>query len=313
MMGWVIPLILVGGLAALPWLAERRRHGAEAFRAKAPGRFAKLGSGVTHYQWLGSGRGPVVVCVHGLTTPSPVWYALAAGMGQLGFRVLIYDLYGRGFSDAPRGKQDTTFFVRQLKDLLDHQNLRDEVTLIGYSMGGAIATAFTAQHSSYVRRLVLLASAGIWLRESRLTEWARGVPVLGDWVHHVILARRDRRALRQQLGDSFDIRGIIELQLAEYESRGFLRSVLSSRRYALAERLEDAHRTIGREGIPVVGLWAEHDDIIPLKSLGTLTQWNRSVRQEVINGADHRFPYTHAAETTQVLASVLREDLGRGV
>lgn len=313
MMGWLIPLIILAGLAALPWLAESRRHGADAFRATAPGRFAKLTDGATHYQWLGAGRGPVVVCVHGLSTPSPVWYALATGMGQLGFRVLIYDLYGRGFSDAPQGRQDTDFFVRQLKDLLDHQKLTDDVTVVGYSMGGSIATAFAARHPNYVRRLILLASAGIWLREDRLTEWARSIPVLGNWLHHVVVARRDRRALRLQLGDSFDIAGIIELQLAEYESRGFLRSVLSSRRNALAERLEDAHRTIGREGIPVVGLWAEHDEVIPLKSLGTLTQWNRSVRQEVITDADHRFPYTHSAKVTEILASVLREDLGRGL
>jgi pimeloyl-ACP methyl ester carboxylesterase len=72
---------------------------------------------------------------------------------------------------------------------------------------------------------------------------------------------------------------------------------------------EDQHRTIGRDGIPVIGIWAEHDDVIPLKSLGTLTQWNRSVRQEVISEADHRVGYTHAAQVVKVLRDVLREDV----
>ena len=307
MMGWVFLVLVLAGFALLPWMAERRRHGAETFRADAPGRFARLTDGVTHYQWLGSARGPVVVCVHGLTTPSPVWYAIAEGLSKLGFRVLVYDLFGRGFSDAPRGTQNAAFFTRQLSDLLNHQQITEDVTVIGYSMGGAIASAFTAQFPDRVRRLVLLAPAGMWLREDRLTEFARTVPVLGDWLHHTVVARRDRRALRKLLGQPFDITGIIELQLAEYQSRGFLRSVLSSRRHMLDDTQEEVHRTIGRNGIPVVGIWGEKDDIIPLRSLGQLTQWNRNVRQEVIEGAGHALAYTHSDEVVDVLGDILRE------
>ena len=309
MLGWVLPLLVLGGLAMLPWLAESRRHAVDVFRDKAPGRFAKLSQGVTHYQWLGGVRGPVVVCIHGLTTPSPVWYAIAGGLAKLGYRVLVYDLYGRGFSDAPRGVQDGEFFATQLADLLDHQGLTEDVTLMGYSMGGSIATHFAAAHPNRVRRLILLASGGMWLREDKVTEASRRMPFLGDWLHAVVGARRDRQRLRRQLGQVFDVEGIIELQLAEYQSRGFLRSVLSSRRHILNDFQEDQHRTIGRDGIPVIGIWAEHDDVIPLKSLGTLTQWNRSVRQEVISEADHRVGYTHAAQVVKVLRDVLREDV----
>ena len=309
MVGWVVPLLVLAGLAALPWLAESRRHGPEAFRDKAPGRYAKLSQGVTHYQWLGGARGPVIVCVHGLTTPSPVWYAIAQGLVKLGYRVLIYDLYGRGFSDAPRGRQDGDFFARQLSDLLDHQGLTQDVTVMGYSMGGSVATHFTKLNPSRVRRLILLASGGIWLREDKLTEMSRTMPFIGDWLHAVLAARQDRRLLRKQLGQTFDIEGIIELQLAEYQSRGFLRSVLSSRRHMLADVQEGAHRDIGREGIPVIGIWAEKDEVIPLKSLGTLTQWNRAVRQEVIAQADHRVGYSHSEQIVEVLRDVLRVDV----
>lgn len=309
MMGWIIPLMVLGGLAMVPWLAERGRHEVEAFRERAPGRFAKLSQGVTHYQWLGRARGPVVVCIHGLTTPSAVWYAIAEGWGNLGYRVLVYDLYGRGFSDAPHGIQDGDFFATQLSDLLDHQDLTEDVTLMGYSMGGSIATHFTAQNPSRVRRLILLASAGVWLREDKLTELSRTLPFIGDWLHATLATRSARRALRAQLGQTFDIQGIVELQLAEYKSRGFLRSVLSSRRHMLADMQEDAHRIIGREGVPTVGIWAEKDGVIPLKSLGTMTQWNRAVRQEVIPHADHAVGYTHSAQVIDVLRDVLREDV----
>jgi pimeloyl-ACP methyl ester carboxylesterase len=73
---------------------------------------------------------------------------------------------------------------------------------------------------------------------------------------------------------------------------------------------EEAHRTIGREDVPVVGIWAEKDEVIPLKSLGTLTQWNRISRQEVIPEADHRVGFTHSAQIVDVLRDVLRESVG---
>jgi pimeloyl-ACP methyl ester carboxylesterase len=306
-MGWVILTVLVAVIATLPQQAEARRVPAEQMRDAAPGRFAKLSQGVTHYQWLGPVRGPVLVAVHGLTTPSPVFYAIARGLARLGYRVLVYDLYGRGYSDAPEGPQDREFFMRQLRDLLAHQELEDDLTLLGYSMGGAIATAFAAAHPGRMKRLILLAPAGMRLREDRLTEFCRVTPFIGDWVHAVIAQRRERRMLRRQLGQNFDVEGIIELQLSEYSGRGFLRSVLSSRRHMLDEVQEDEHRLLGREGVPVVGIWGEKDQVIPLSSLGMLTQWNRSVRQEVVQGAGHQMPYTHSDEVVDVLADILRE------
>jgi len=308
MMGWIIFLLILGGLAAWPMIVENQRKDADAFRSQAPGRYAKLSQGVTHYQWLGPARGPVVVAVHGLTTPSPVWYAIAEKLSALGYRVLVYDLYGRGFSDAPKGEQDGDFFAQQLEDLLDHQDLADDVTLMGYSMGGSIVTHFARFNPERVRRLVLLAPGGMRLIEDRLTEFSRKTPVLGDWLHATLGVRAERRALRKQLGQTFDIKGIIELQLAEYESRGFVRSVLSSRRNMLADVQELAHRAIGRADIPVTAIWAENDEVIPLKSLGILTQWNRTVRQEVIPDADHRIGYTHTTEVVAFLRDVLREE-----
>lgn len=307
-MGWIIPLAALAVLAALPYWAEQARHPSDAFRAKAPGRFAKLSQGVTHYQWLGGARGPVVVCIHGLGTPSPVWYAIAAGLNKIGFRVLIYDLYGRGFSDAPRGPQTPAFFNKQLNDLLEHQGIDGSVTLMGYSMGGSIATAFATAHPDRIQRLVLLAAAGMAIRNDRLTQWCCDIPFFGDWLFHIVMTRKERRKLRKFLGQTFDIKAITELQLAEYESKGFVRSMLSSRRHTLSYQLEDEHRDIGRADIPVVGIWAEKDDVIPLRSLGTLSQWNRSVRQEVVSGAGHDVPYTHSKQVIDILSDILMED-----
>ena len=152
-MMWAVLILL--GLLAVPLTIEWTRKGVgEAARKHASGQFALLSQGTTHYEWLGPERGPVAVCIHGLTTPSFVWRGLSKGLALMGFRVLVYDLYGRGLSDRVRGAQDADFFVRQLTDLLSHEKVQGHLTVMGYSMGGAIAAHFTAQYPGLVKQLV---------------------------------------------------------------------------------------------------------------------------------------------------------------
>ena len=145
-MNWflgIFGIVFLAYLAVWPFYYERRRPRiGPTQRHGADGEFAQLSQGVTHYRWSGSARGPVAVVIHGLATPMISMDAIAKGLGDIGYRVLAYDLYGRGLSDAPKGAQDRAFFLRQLSDLLAHHNLREDITLAGYSMGGAIATAF---------------------------------------------------------------------------------------------------------------------------------------------------------------------------
>lgn len=306
MIGYLL-FFAAAGFVSWPYWAEARRVPARAVRDKAPGDFALLSQGVTHYQWIGPARGPVVVAIHGLTTPSPVWYSVAQGLAKIGYRVVVYDLYGRGFSDAVPGRQDRRFFLRQLEDLLEHLELEEDLTLLGYSMGGAIATAFAAENPDRMKRLMLVAPAGIVLREDRFDRICRETPVLGDWLALGIGAVRQRAKIRADADTPSEVVGLTELCLAETDGRGFHPAVLSSRRHMLDEIQEDEHRLIGREGIPVVAIWGETDRVIPLRGLGTLTQWNRLVRNEVVPGAGHTLPWTHGRAVAEILRDVLRE------
>ena len=69
-----------------------------------------------------------------------------------------------------------------------------------------------------------------------------------------------------------------------------------------------AHRGLGVDGIPVLAIWAEKDEVIPISSVGTLAQWNRTARQEVIEGAGHGMPYTHPDEVVESLRELLQRD-----
>lgn len=291
-------LFILAIVAAFPFVFERRRKAmGEAARRGAPGKSAALSQGITHYQWLGPVRGPIAVAIHGMTTPSTVWAEVAEGLGKIGYRVLVYDLYGRGLSDAPNGPQDAAFFLRQLTDLLANQGVGQDLTIVGYSMGGSIATAFAGTHPERVKRLILLAPTGMGHAEDSATRFIRQVPIVGDWLHLALAGSRLRKRSGAMAG----------VQATELTRRGYLPAILSSIRGILQDRQEDHHRAIGRTDVPVVALWGDKDDVVPLSGLGNLAQWNRAARQEVIAGAGHGMPFTHAPEVIAVLKDVLRE------
>ncbi|WP_370455388.1 alpha/beta hydrolase [Tateyamaria sp. syn59] len=297
---WVLLIAL--GLAAVPFTIEWSRKGmTDAERAKAPGQFALLSQGTTHFEWLGPERGPVAVCVHGLTTPSFVWYGMARGLALLGFRVLVYDLYGRGFSDRVREAQTADFFERQLVDLLAHERVTEPLTLFGYSMGGAIAAHFAARHPNGVKQLILLAPAGMVELGGGKLALARDVPVLGDWLFLAAYPWTLRRGVSSEVDQPSSVDDIHDLQHGETERRGFFPAVLSSLRGVLRGTCEDQHVAIAAAGVPVLAIWGEGDDVIPLTSRDTLADWNPAVRQSVITGAGHGLPYTHTDAVLEVI------------
>ena len=288
---------LFAAVMVFPFVTEALRPRMTASRRKlAPGQFANLSQGVTHYNWTGPETGPVAVCVHGLTTPSFVYGPLADGLAKKGYRVLSYDLYGRGFSDRPKGDQDSAFFNRQLDDLLADQGVVEPFTLIGYSMGGAIGAAFTATNLSRVTTLILLAPAGMKLDLGPLAEMAQKYSFFGKWMTLGFYPKSLRRATESERHLECPIPHMVDRQIEETRLNGFAPAVLASLRGLLVEDLEPAHRAITAFGVPVVAFWGETDEVIPLECKDRLSAWNPSAKNHVIKGAGHTVTYTHTAE-----------------
>ena len=308
-MGWLLfLLVIVGVIIAFPFIREARKPKMNAAaRRNAPGEFVTLSRGETHYQWVGQARGPVAVCVHGLTTPSFVWGPIAEGLGQLGFRVLVYDLYGRGYSDRPGGPQDAPFFVAQLADLLEIQGIEEDITLLGYSMGGSIATAFAATYPEKLRQLVLIAPAGMGHDLGPIVTLVQHRPWLGRWMMNAMYGHSLRQATEEERTLPSSIENIVDLQQNELKYRGFVPAVTNSMRGIIAEELEDEHREISSEGIRVLAIWGRDDEVIPITGMGKLAEWNRMARHEVIEGAGHALAYSHTEDVLHAMRDLMRD------
>lgn len=266
---WFIHLLVA--IVATPFVVEHYRAVmSDGRRGSAPGQFVELSQGVTHFHLSSPVEGPLIVCIHGLTTPSFVWGPLSKGLIALGFRVLVYDLYGRGFSDRPDGPQDKAFFNQQLDDLLTHLDVEHPFHLIGYSMGGAIATGFAAAYPQRVRRLVLLASAGMTLGETALRKFIRDRGIAGKWLMLAAYPNLLRRGIRAERELGTVSPDISEGQEAQLSFQGFVPAVLASVQGILSRPMEGEHMALKRGGLPVLAIWGAEDHVIPASAMGQL-------------------------------------------
>lgn len=275
------------------------RRGVSSVRADMPGYLVPLSQGLTHAQWHGPKDGPVLVCVHGLSTASHVWGPLLPLLTGKGYRVLTYDLYGRGYSDRAPGRQDARFFLTQLNDLLNAEGVTGRFSLVGYSMGGAISTAFARAHPDRVNRLILLAPAGLTLALGRFSDFVTKFPLVGDWVMEVLGARLLRKAYGEgdgidPIADAISIRALDELSVA-----GTLRAILSSMRGMLSVDQSGVLKDLATTDIPILAIWGQQDTVIPITCRDWLSTLNPSVRHVTVNNADHRLTYTHAARVAE--------------
>lgn len=156
----VLALLALGvlGIAIAYWSMGRETGPLDAAaRARLGGEYVQLSDGFTHYKWAGPVGGPPVVMLHGGTVPLWAWEMQVPALVQAGFRVLLYDMYGRGYSDRVDKPYDRVLYTRQLIELLDALGLRQPVHLVTTSFGSAVGAHFTARHPGRAGRLVLIA------------------------------------------------------------------------------------------------------------------------------------------------------------
>lgn len=299
-------LIGLGGalaaLAACPFGLEFLRP-ARPMRLNAsdPGQFADLDCGRTYYRWRGPEDGPVAVCIHGLTTPSYVWDPIAEWMAERGFRVLTYDLYGRGLTDPFRGPQTRATFCAQLEQLLASLGVSSKFVLFGYSMGGGIATAYAARHPERLTGLCLIAPVGFGHNLGWLSRFATCSGWVGHWAMVAFFPGQLRRATDADRALPCPIPNMVDRQIDEARWRGFAPTILGSLKGLLSEDFEPDHRAIATAGVPCLTFWGAADTVIPLSGQQALALWNPAARQVVLAGVPHSMAYTQSDRITRLL------------
>ena len=278
----------------------------EHTRTEAGGSFVPLTDGFTHYELSNPDAKETVVLVHGFSTPYFIYDPTFEFLTQSGFRVLRYDLFGRGFSDRPHTSYNIDLFVNQLSELLEALRVTGTVNLVGLSMGGPITAAFTVHFSGQVKKLVLIDPAGTRPVFPSFALKVAAMPGIGETILHLV----GREGMVRNIAvDLFDRRYVEHFQSryrVQMQYKGFRRAILSTVRHGMLGTFMDCYQQIGKMNKPVLLFWGRDDHTIPISHSSNLREIIPQAEFHVIERCGHIPHYEHAEEVNPILLEFLR-------
>ena len=262
------------------------------------GGWAPLVQGNLYYRWYEPeiSNNEIVVLVHGFSTPHFVWDGMKEFLVDAGYKVLVYDHFGRGFSERPSVVYDQDLYVESLKGLLDYQNISQSVHLVGYSMGGPVVGYFTQQYPDSVKSISFIAPAG-FMKEDSVSRIAI-MPVVGDWFWQVFGKWLYFREVRNEATSSDNSVALPQSEFVKKYSvqmkyKGLIEALLSTVRnfnFFNAKRMFDK---VGDLKIPTITIWGTDDGVVPFAGSSELMQSIPHSELKIINEGKHDIAYAN--------------------
>ena len=239
-----------------------------------------------------AGQGKVLLLIHGMAGSSATWRAVLPQLSKK-YRVVAPDLLGHGESAKPRGDYSLGAFAVWLRDFLDELGIT-RATVVGQSLGGGVAMQFVYQHPDYCERLVLISSGGLGPDVGLVL---RLLSAPGAEFVLPIIAPKPVLTAGNKVKSWFTRAGIQSPRGAElwsaYSSlsdgqtrQSFLRTLRSVVDYR-GQAVSALNRLQLRSEVPVMAIWGEKDNIIPVDHAYAAQAAREGSRLEVLSGVGH--------------------------
>jgi len=229
------------------------------------GNYAPLYYGKLKYWMVGSEYSPGVVLICGIASPSLIFKDIIPIL-TTHFQVLVFDHYGRGYSETPETTYDAALYCAEIVGLMQHVGWK-EARIIGLSMGGGIAAAFAAAYPQFVRDKVgFIAPAGL-LSASQMPLSQRFLisPLMQSYLNSSL----GRLYLQNDYkpGTYTSVAEEVNM-LQRFTHPGYLKAIASSVRDGPLRGMEDAFEIVGQKDFSVCIIWGTADEVVPF-SLAT--------------------------------------------
>ena len=225
------------------------------------------------------GDGDPLVLLHGAGTSGAIWRRATPLLARGDRRVVAPDLPGYGGSPAAGRGFALDAVADALAAGLDEEGVPAPYDLVGHSMGGGIAIVLAASRPELVRRLVLVAPAGLAALPAAVAA------LLGAVAAPFAIARRrvatplTASALVRRLalaGVAYD-----GARVPPEHARAALASSAGATRIGpglASAAAADLRGELARLRGPIGLVWGEHDQIIPRRRIEVI----HSVRTDVV-------------------------------
>lgn len=255
------------------------------------------------------GSGRPVVLIHGWPLSAQAWEAQVPVLEAAGYRVVVYDRRGFGRSDKPASGYGYDTLADDLQRVLDDCKLQD-VTLVGFSMGGGEVARYIARHGeSRLRSVVFAAAVPPFLMHS--ADNPEG-PLTSE------KAQQKKDALEAGRAAYFDefTRNFFSandrLLVREAQRSEAIAMCLESAQHAALACMDSFATTDFRDDlkkltVPTLVIHGDADAIVPIEGSGHRT--HRAVPHSqlvTLSGAPHGLNVSHAQAFNEALLSFLQ-------
>ncbi|CAN5401572.1 alpha/beta hydrolase [soil metagenome] len=256
------------------------------------------------------GDGRPVVLIHGWPVSHESWSEQIPALEGAGYRVIAYDRRGFGDSDKPESGYDYDTLADDLAGVLESLDLND-VTLVGFSMGGGEVARYVARHGEERLHSVVLAAAvppfllhtddnpdGALEREAA-DEMKQGVREGGEEFY-------------AEFTTNFFTAGE-ELKVSEEQLEDARRLCAKADETAAVECIEafaatDFRDDLTKISVPTLVLHGASDAIVPFENSGMRTaEAIDETRVHVLDQGPHGINVSHASEFNLALLSFLED------
>jgi len=273
-------------------------------RALLGGEYAQLNKGVVHYQLEGDDDKQVIVLVHGFSSPLYIFDPTFEYLKNQGFRVLRFDLFGRGYSDRPDVHYGIDLYVEQLHELLAELNITGEVNLLGLSMGGAIVTHFTNRYPEQVNKVSLIDP--LIHTPERPEIAAVKIAGLGEYLAKVVIVPKFINGVAETVYDPNSFPDWAEKFEPQTRYKGFSRAIVQTARYLSGKNFKEEYAKLGLSKKPVQLFWGKQDRVIPLADAEKIRALVPNIEYHEIDQAGHLPHYEQAEKVNPLISQFLK-------
>jgi non-heme chloroperoxidase len=262
-----------------------------------------------HYNDHGTGK-PVLL-IHGYPLDGNSWERQERVLLAEGYRCISYDRRGFGKSSQPTVGYDYDTFAADLKALLDHLALDQDVALVGFSMGTGEVTRYLGTYGSAgVSRAVLLGAIPPFLLQT--DDNPKGVPgAVFDGIKEAVVA--DRYAYFDDFFANFYNTDVFAPErIGDAALRASFQVAAGASPYAtyacVDSWLTDFRGDLPKIDVPTLVVHGTGDRILPFEATAARLRDEQLIADlEVVEIADgpHNIGWTHPEELNAALLKFL--------
>jgi len=252
-------------------------------REKLGGTYIKLSAGYTHYKLTGNKNNKLIVLVHGGTIPMFTWTKQIPFLNNAGYQVLIYDAYGRGFSDRPDVVYNQDLYKRQLFELVNKLGFTKKFDLVGLSVGGGTAINFTAEYPEKVRKLILISP----LINNFKLPFVFKIPVIGEFIARIAGIKTITKRFLALIANDSNKKKYTEKFVKQTGYKGFQKSLLSMLRNDAVKDYTGAYKTVGKQNRQILLIWGKDDTEITIEMIKKIRTLLPDIIFKPVDNAGH--------------------------